>query len=287
MAAGIQRKWIGMKDQKVAMMNGASQLVIMANDKGGQGKTLASLVVADHAHLNNAPLAIAQVDTQDRLARTIGRSVLTISAVPREARRDPGADARSFTPFYHQLERVAARRANALLDVGANQVTRFANWAGIVELEEDLESWGFETTIMIPFVAEGEGIRQAGMTAGLLLQRFPQAKLVLVQNERDGEFAHLHEASDAAAVYRASIDPLMKRATLLRIPAVEAGSWRPFEAAHCRLMDVPMMPIRKVMALTGLPRPESKISRGDVAAWTAVVFAELDQVLNWATREAK
>ncbi|MDH8436880.1 hypothetical protein, partial [Klebsiella variicola] len=78
----------------------------------------------------------------------------------------------------------------------------------------------------------------------------------------DGEFAHLHEASDAATLYRASIEPLMDRATLLRMPVIEAGSWRPFEAAHCRLMDVPMMPIRKVMALTGLPRPESKIARG-------------------------
>jgi hypothetical protein len=276
-----------MTHHKAALMSGASQLVIVANDKGGQGKTLASLVVADHAHLHNGPLAIAQVDAQHRLARAVGRSVLTIPAVPREARRDPSADARSFTPLYHLLERVGAKGANCLLDIGANQVGRFANWAAIVELDEDLEAWGIETTIMVPFVAEGEGMRQAAATAEALLQRFPRAKLVVVQNERDGEFAHLHEASDAAAVYRASIEPLLDRATLLRMPAIEAGSWRPFEAAHCRLMDVPMMPVRKVMALTGLPRPESKISRGDVAAWTAVVFAELDRVLNWATREAK
>ena len=97
---------------------------------------------------------------------------------------------------------------------------------------------------MVPFVAESEGIRQAAATAEALLQRFPRAKLVVVQNERDGEFAHLHEASDAAAVYRESVEPLLDRATLLRMPAIEAGSWRPFEAAHCRLMDVPLMPVR-------------------------------------------
>jgi len=119
-----------------------------------------------------------------------------------------------------------------------------ANWASIVELDEDLAAWGFETTIMVPFVAESEGIRQAAATAEALLQRFPRAKLVVVQNERDGEFAHLHEASDAAAVYRESVEPLLDRATLLRMPAIEAGSWRPFEAAHCRLMDVPLMPVR-------------------------------------------
>jgi hypothetical protein len=276
-----------MKYHKSEMISGVSQLVIVANEKGGQGKTLASLVVADHACLNDAPLAIAQVDTQLRLARAVGRNVLTIAAVSGEVRRDPSADARAFTPLYGMLERVGGRRANCLLDIGANQVGRFANWAGLVELDEDLETWKIETTIMVPFVAEGEGIRQAAETANMLLQRFPRAQLVLVQNERDGEFAHLHDSSDAASVYRTSIEPLLDRATLLRMPAIEAGSWRPFEAAHCRLMDVPMMPVRKIMALTGLPRPESKISRGDVAAWTALVFAELDRVLNWATREVK
>lgn len=274
-----------MTHHKAAMMSGASQLIIMANDKGGQGKTLASLLVADHAHLHDAPLAIAQLDAQHRLAKTVGRNVLTIPTVTREARRDPTADARSFTPLYHMLERAGARNTNCLLDIGANQVGRFANWAGIVELDEDLQAWAFETTVMIPFVAEGEGIRQAAATADTLLQHFPRAKLVLIQNERDGDFAHLHEASDAAAVYRASIEPLMDRATLLRMPAIAAGSWRPFEAAHCRLMDLPLMPVRKVMALTGLPYPESKISRGEVATWTSEVFCELDRVLNWATRE--
>jgi hypothetical protein len=276
-----------MKHHKAELITGTKQLVIVANDKGGQGKTLTSLSVTDHAYLHDAPVAIAQVDTQLRLARAVGRNVLTIAAVPREARRDPTADARAFTPFYAMLERVGNRGANVLLDVGANQVNRFANWAGLVELDEDLEAWGYETTVMVPFVAEGEGIRQAAATVKLLLARLSRAKLVLIQNERDGEFAHLHDSSDAASVYRSLIEPLLDRAALLRMPVIEAGSWRPFEAANCRLMQVATMPIAKIMALTGLPRPESKIARGDVAAWTALVFGELDRVLNWATSEAK
>jgi hypothetical protein len=42
-----------------------------------------------------------------------------------------------------------------------------ANWASIVELDEDLAAWGFETTIMVPFVAESEGIRQAAASASI------------------------------------------------------------------------------------------------------------------------
>jgi hypothetical protein len=276
-----------MKHHKAEMMSGASQLVIVANDKGGQGKTLASLLVTDHAYLHDAPLAISQVDTQQRLARAVGRNVLTIAAVPREVRRDPSADARAFTPFYSMLERVGARGANVLLDIGANQVGRFANWSSLVDLDEDLDEWGFETTIMVPFVAEGEGIRKAAETVKLLLPCFPRAKLVMIHNERDGEFANLHPSSDAASVYREQIKPLLDRSTLVRMPAILAGSWRAFEAADCRLMDVPMMPVRKVMALTGEPRDLSKISQRDVAGWTGMVFGELDRVLHWATKEVK
>ena len=35
------------------------------------------------------------------------------------------------------------------------------------------------------------------------------------------------------------------------------------------------------MSLTGLPRPEAKIARGDVAGWTATFFEELDRVMPW------
>lgn len=80
------------------------------------------------------------------------------------------------------------------------------------------------------------------------------------------------------------IAPLKAQSTTLRMPAIEAGSWRPFEASRCRFVQVAQMPVEKVMALTGLPRPEAKIARGDVAGWTATVFEELDRVLPWSKR---
>lgn len=259
-------------------------LIIVANEKGGQGKSLAALAVADHAHLHDATLGIAQVDTQNRLAHALGRNVLTIAPVSRDARRDPAAEARSFTPLYGLLERAPGRGASVLIDTGANQMARLAHWAGLVELAEDLTDWQVETVLIVPYVAEAEAMRQAAQTVDLMLDRIPQAKLVLVENERDGAFTCLHPASDAADVHRTMIAPLKERATVLRMPAIEAGSWRPFEAARCRLVQVARMPVEKVMSLTGLPRPEAKIARGDVAGWAATVFDELDRVLPWSKR---
>jgi hypothetical protein len=274
-----------MTQQKSELMSGVTiprQFIVVANQKGGQGKSLISLAIADHAFLHDAQLAIAQLDTQLRLAQALGRKVLTVHPVAREARRDPSADARAFTPFYSLMEKAAARRANSLFDIGANQVDRFTAWAGLVDLDEDLAAWQVETIVCIPFVAEGEGIRQASLTAKLLMESFPTAQLVLIENERDGLIKGLHPASDAAAAYRSAFGTLKDRAKIVRMPAVKAGSWRPFEGARCRLIDVPQMAVEKVMSLTALPRPEAKIARGDVAAWAAIVFAELDRVLPWS-----
>ncbi len=259
-------------------------LIIVANEKGGQGKSLAALAVADHAHLHEAPLGVAQVDAQHRLAHALGRNVLTIAPVAKDARRDPAAEARSFTPLYTMIEKAAGRGASVLIDTGANQATRLAHWSGLVDLAEDLALWKIATTVIVPYVAEAEAMRQAAHTATLLLDRIPQARLVLVENERDGLFTNLHPASDAAGVHRTMIAPLKAQATTLRMPAIEAGSWRPFEAARCRFVQVAQMPVEKVMTVTGLPRPEAKIVRGDVAGWTATVFEELDRVLPWSKR---
>ncbi|CAH1649522.1 conserved hypothetical protein [Hyphomicrobiales bacterium] len=262
----------------------ALPLIIVANEKGGQGKSLVSLAIADHAYLHEAPLGIAQIDTQHRLAYALGRSVLTIAPAAKDARRDPAAEARSFTPLYTMIEKAAGRGASVLIDTGANQASRFAHWAGLVDLAEDLTLWKVETTVIVPYVAEAEAMRQAAQTANFLLDRIPQARLVLVENERDGLFTHLHPASDAASVHRTMIAPLKAQSTTLRMPAIEAGSWRPFEASRCRFVQVAQMPVEKVMALTGLPRPEAKIARGDVAGWTATAFEELDGVLPWSKR---
>ncbi|MBX9841457.1 MAG: hypothetical protein K2Z80_06575, partial [Xanthobacteraceae bacterium] len=46
-----------------------------------------------------------------------------------------------------------------------------------------------------------------------------------------------------------------------------------------RLVDAVTMPVEDVMRQTGLPRPEAKIIRGDVAGWCGEMFAQLDKLI--------
>lgn len=244
-------------------------LVIVAGEKGGVGKSLSSLALADIFQLNEKPLRVLQIDNQARLSRALGGEVTTIRVDAKLARRDPAAASRAFTPIYDAVETIGSGGASVLVDVGANEGAGFAQWLGLVDLAGDMEEWGLRVLIVVPFVAESEAIRQAGYTARLLLGRLPGAFLVLIENERDGRVADLHPASDAAQAVRREIMPLKRLARLVRMPLIEAGSWRPFEAAGCRPLDVVAMSVAQVMEVTGLPRAEAKIVRGDVAAWFA------------------
>lgn len=261
-------------------------LIIVAGEKGGVGKSLTSLALADTFQLNDLPLDVLQIDNQARLSRALGRDVTTIRIDAKLARRDPAAASRAYTPIYAAVEAIGSGSGSVLIDVGANEGAGFAQWLGLVDLAGDLEEWKIPVLVVIPFVAESEAIRQAGRTVQLFTDRLPSARLVLVENERDGTISDLHPASDAAKTFNREISPLKRIARSIRMPLIEAGSWRPFEAASCRLIDVAAMPVDKVMAVTGLPRAEAKIVRGDVAAFFAQMLEGFSGVIGFETEVA-
>jgi hypothetical protein len=261
-------------------------IIIVAGEKGGVGKSLTALVLADLCHLYSRPLTVLQIDRQARLARALGEHVTTISIDPKLARKDPAAAARAYTPIYTAIEAAAAGGPSVLIDIGANEGTGFAQWLGLADLAGDLKDWSIPVLLVIPFLAESEAMAQAARTAQLMMGQIPTAQLLLVENRRDGAIADLHPASDAARMHRTEIAGIARTACSISMPLIEAGSWRPFEAAGCRMIDVVGMPVDKVVSLTGLPRVEAKIVRGDVAAFFAEMLEGLSKVIAFQSEGA-
>lgn len=254
-------------------------VIIIAQDKGGEGKSLTALALADRARLSGVPTGIVQVDDQGRLPLLLGPEVVTIKIDPRQARRDPSAEQRAFTPLYETIERTSAAGGLTIVEFGANMASRGALWAGMIDLDEELREMGATPIIFSPIGATAESMRLGARAAKAFLDKLPDAHLALVENERDGLIERLHPASDAAAAYRDEILPMRSRARTLRMPLIEGASWRVFEAAGVRPVDVVAMPVTDIMALTGLPKPEAKIARGDIAAWMSVICDELDKLI--------
>ncbi len=256
-------------------------VVVIVQDKGGEGKSLATLALADRARISEIPTVVVQVDDQGRLPRLLGPDVVTITIDARATRRDPSVEPRAFTPLYEAIESNAGCGGLVIVEFGANMAGRGAVWAGMVDLAEDLHTMGVTPVIVTPYGATAESMRLGARAAGLWLEKVPDAALVLIENGRDGQIADLHPASDAAAAYRDVIVPLQARAATLQMPLIEGRSWNVFEAAGIRPVDVVTMPVADLMAVTGLPKPEAKIARGDVAAWAAVVFDEFDRAFDF------
>ena len=252
---------------------------IITQDKGGDGKSLVGHALSERARIAGIPTGIVEVDTQGKSLSILGSQVVSIATDVKLARRDPSAALRALTPLYDVLEMMAMAGGLGVVEFGANEAARGAVWAGMVDLQEDLSALGVEVFVITPFTAQAESMRRGAKSASSFLEVLPNARLVLIENQRDGAVSDLHPASDAAEAYRTSIMPLAKNAITLRMPMIEAGSWRPFEARGARLVDAVTMPIDEIMRVTGLPRPEAKMIRGDVAAWCSEMFAEFDKLI--------
>jgi hypothetical protein len=254
---------------------------IVTQDKGGDGKSLVAHALSERARVAGLAVGIVEVDTQGKSLSVLGPQVVSIATDAKVARRDPGAALRALTPLYDTLEAIAKDGGLSVVEFGANEASRGALWAGMVDLGEDLAALGVEVFVITPFTAQAESMRRGAKSALSFLEVLPNAHLVLIENQRDGAVSDLHPASDAAEAYRTSHLPLSKKAINLRMPMIEAGSWRPFEALGVRLVDAVTMPVEEIMKVTGLPRPEAKMIRGDVAAWCGEMFAEFDKLITF------
>ena len=257
-----------------------SNLIFVASGKGGIGKSLLALAITDLFHLNNLSLHLYQLDDQLRLEKSVGKSVVSLDInTLKKARRDPTVITKVFDPLYAGIEALQASGDTILLDVGATQVGNLIDYAGLIDLEEDLQLFGIQGLAFIPAVAEPESIRQAARAIRQFQETLPSLRPVFVENLRDGHLDELSTASQAGQIFASELEPLLHGIHQINMPLIEAGSWRTFEQNHCRLIDVGTMSIKEIMAMTGLTRPEAKLARGDVLAFFATMEEELEKVL--------
>lgn len=250
--------------------------IVVANEKGGVGKSTLALAITDKLTIAGYSPVVIQIDRQKRLSAALGQDVITIASDPKAARADPGKELARFSPVLDAVTQ-ADTAAPILIDIGAGEVGRFSEWAALVDLDEEFGEFGFHPVVFVPFTAEAESMRQAQWTVERLTTAIPRADIILAENQRDGRIADLHPASTAWQEWTDKLKPAADRNALIVMGAIPGGSWRYFEAAGSRFIDVVDLETPAAMQLSGLPRAEAKIARGDVAQWLVALFAELDR----------
>jgi hypothetical protein len=260
-------------------------VIFTAKMKGGVGASTLALAIADEFDLAGLRLNAFQIDDQTRLAKSLGREVISIRLGFAEARTDPNILIRAFNPLFAAIEQASRGGASVLVDFGPTETARFLDYCRLAELDDDLTAFGLPAVVFAPAVAEPEAVRAASRTLSAFENALPSVTRVFVSNERDGCFDGLHPASETARAFREELQPLLARVQQIRMPAIEAGSWRWFEAACLRFTSAVAMTTEEVMALTGLSRPEAKIIRADVAAWLAEMEQQLASTFSFLESE--
>ncbi len=59
-----------------------ARILVIASGKGGIGKSLLSLAMADLFDLNDQPLQLYQLDDQQRLEKSVGQNVTSLGSGP-------------------------------------------------------------------------------------------------------------------------------------------------------------------------------------------------------------
>ncbi|MGW9232522.1 hypothetical protein ACWGPT_16810 [Pseudorhizobium sp. NPDC055634] len=245
------------------------RIIFVGSDKGGVGKSFVSALVGDLMEVEGATFRIAQIDEQDRLPALFGERVTTVApARLDDLRRDPAAIVTAFDPLYAAIERSLADGVALIVDIGGPQQMLVEEYCGLVDLDADLVEAGASALWLVPATAEPEAMRGAVRTAGAVERVLPSVARGIVLNGRDGPF-RFYPGSPADLVWREGLEPLCRKTSLLKLPAIAPGSWLPFEAAGKRFVDVVAADIPAIQSWTGRSRPASKVLRGDVAAFLA------------------
>ena len=245
--------------------------------KGGIGKTLLALILLDLYELNGIAYDVMQLDDQQRLAKALKRSIVSLDLrTAKRARQDPKALTKTFAPMHEAISQIRSLQRCLHIDIGATQQHSLFDYSGLVSLDEDLMEFGVQAIAFILVTADAEAIEQAVRSLETLRSVLPSVQPILVLNERDGTMEDLPEGSDAHNNYRRLLAPRLSTLPSVRMPLIPAGSWQSFERQSMRVLDVVALDTAGVMAATGLSRPEAKLARGDVQA----VFDAVEQGLS-------
>lgn len=200
---------------------------IIANDKGGVGKSTIAQFCILHLMQFGGAVRIAEYDRQPKLRRFFGNGVITHSIGPEWERQF--TDPMSLTTFWDPLVKWIQVERPLVADFGAQVWDYFRAWADNVMLSEIVNT--ARVTVLIPVTADAEAVVGASKIVTSAPSTLPGARLVLLFCDKDGdvtllkgmpEFQELQRAIEAGHAEVRTV-PVMSREGY---PLVASRGWR-------------------------------------------------------------
>jgi hypothetical protein len=196
-----------------------------------------------------------------------------------DQRADPNAVVQHFDRLYQAIEVALGSNENLIVDIGGPQQQLVEQYLALVDVDADLVEAGARTIWVAPTTAEAEAMRGGKRTLEAVGRCLPSAERFLALNQRDGWF-RFYPGTQADLLWQDLSRNLSPNVPFIRVPAITAGAWLPFEAAGKRMIDVVAADIPSIRSWTGASRPMAKVMRGYVAAFLADASNAFSEIIN-------
>lgn len=255
--------------------------------KSGVGKSTLIRCAADLMDATGRPWAGVSVDRSERLPdRYPDKFVRVQLPTDRDGRLDPYARTRAFAPWDAEIERLAKSGGVRLFDLGSGEYPGATlEHVGRARQASLLKRHAISFTALVVATADAIMLADVPHLADAILDVLPDARIVIVLNEKSGPF-RFAKASEAQKVWTRDVEPLLAKFTNFTIPAMPPGTWDPYEDQGLRFSEVALLDPennlgdeQKLIAWAREPRSLAIARQGDVAEWLHGVWQALSPVM--------
>jgi hypothetical protein len=249
-------------------MTEATKLII-ANDKGGVGKTIIAQVCILRLIQARCSLRVVEYDSKPRLARLLGNGMV-LSYPVLQGHLD-ASDA--VVTGWETLGRWLDVDRNVVADFGPQAWTSFACWANRIGLAGAVDTR--RVTVIVPVTADVDALVSAYAVLDEMSGFMPLAKALIVLNERDGHFDGVKQTT----AYRSLEAIASERAVpMIRLPTLPRDGYSVLAGAGLRFDQIVQASPEALTSRYGLPSMAAEYTIQAVAQWFADVQAELVRV---------
>ncbi|WP_162488204.1 hypothetical protein [Azospirillum lipoferum] len=153
-------------------------VAIVANQRGGVGKTTIATAIGETLISRGAGVGYIEIESSARLSQIYGDAVHRVQPPSlQEAAEDAS---RALATYDEITDRTA--EGNVVIDVGANEIASFAEWAGLSDFSTDVIDRGHRLLLVAVATAEREAMTGALDVLYDKVRAFPGAERYLVLN---------------------------------------------------------------------------------------------------------
>jgi hypothetical protein len=205
---------------------------IILSGVGGQGKTTLAEALSTSGIVNGRLIRIFSADIQGRLRTKFGEIVTELDIdLHEQLAEDALALFHSLKPVPAAFRAAKENPTDIILDTAAGWHEHTIRWAGELQLDKKAEECGGSLNILIVATQRADPLRLLCEATQLARRALPDARIVWVLNDRDGEVFGPSTPWDLIGYSQREVDRIRRGVLTIRIPATAIRYWGPVDLA--------------------------------------------------------